>query len=217
MARPQDPRAKIELLKAAEAVFVEHGLERARVEEITSRAGRSKGSFYLHFSSKEEAFQQIIETLIARLESCVEEPPPVGPCDLEELFCIHIEKTVEIFEFVWLNRGVMGLLMLGGGSIDFGYLIEELEQQYRPKIEHWLRWGVEQGIHRKDLEIELISQLMAGAYDGLARRLIKLPRRPDIYAMMLEVERFMVRAVGTPEYIEHIDQMVINIEKKRQL
>lgn len=216
MARPQDPRAKIELLKAAEAVFVEHGLDRAKVEEITARAGRSKGSFYLHFSSKEEACRQIVETLIARLSSCVDEPPPPGACDLDELFCTQIEKAIETFEFLWVNRGVMGLLMSGGGSAAFGYLIEELEQQYQLVIERWLRWGVARGLYREDLDIELISLALAGAYDSLARRVIKQPRRPDLRAMVLEMERFVARAVGKPDYIEHFDRMVRNLEQKRK-
>jgi AcrR family transcriptional regulator len=215
MARPQDPRAKVELLRAAEAVFVEHGLDRAKVEEITARAGRSKGSFYLHFASKEEAFRQIVETLMARLSSCVDDPPPPGAVDLEELFRTQVERSVETFEFLWVNRGVMGLLMSGGGSAAFGYLIEELEQQYQQVLARWLMWGVAQGIYRKDLDIELISLALAGAYDGLARRVVKQPRRPDLRAMVLEMERFTARAVGTLDYIAQFDCMVRNLERKR--
>ncbi|MGZ3427448.1 MAG: TetR family transcriptional regulator, partial [Polyangia bacterium] len=61
MARPPDPNAKIDLLRAAEAVFAERGLDHAKVGEITERAGHSKGSFYLHFENKEDAFRQIVE------------------------------------------------------------------------------------------------------------------------------------------------------------
>ncbi|MCS6899099.1 MAG: TetR/AcrR family transcriptional regulator [Myxococcales bacterium] len=215
MARPQDPRAKIELLKAAEAVFVEHGLERARVEEITTRAGRSKGSFYLHFSSKEEAFRQIVETLVARLGSFVDEPPPPGPVDLEVLLRRQLERSIETFEFLWMNRGVVGLLMSGGGSAEFGYLIVELEQQYRQMIERWLRWGMAQGIYRNDMDADLISLALAGAYDSLARRVVKETKRPDLRGMLLEMERFVAHAVGTPEYIAQFDSMVNNLERKR--
>jgi AcrR family transcriptional regulator len=215
MARPQDPRAKIELLRAAEAVFVERGLERAKVEEITTRAGRSKGSFYLHFSSKEEAFRQIVETLVARLSSCVDEPPPPGPVDLEELFRGQLARSEETFEFLWVNRGVVGLLMSGGGSAEYGYLIEELEQQYQQVIGRWLRWGVARGIYRDNMDVDLISLALAGAYDSLARRVVKQTRRPDLRSMLLEVERFVAHAVGTPEYIAEFDSMVRNLERKR--
>src|SRR5688500_12820981 len=103
MARPVDPNAKIDLLRAAEAVFVEHGLERARVEEITARAGRSKGSFYLHFTSKEEAFRQIVETTIARMAGFLEQfdPDCCGPdAPLAQILETWFEREVDLFEFL---------------------------------------------------------------------------------------------------------------------
>src|SRR5215210_765850 len=72
MPRPADRRAKIDLLRAAEAAFTEHGLAAAKVEDITARAGVSKGAFYLHFESKEDCFRQIIEGFLARLAACIE-------------------------------------------------------------------------------------------------------------------------------------------------
>ena len=63
MARPIDPNLKIQLLAAAEAEFVRHGLESARVDDIVARAGRSKGSFYQYFESKDQVFRDLIENL----------------------------------------------------------------------------------------------------------------------------------------------------------
>jgi AcrR family transcriptional regulator len=54
------PRTKLpetrrdELMNAAETLFLEKGLGPTRIEEITQRAGVAKGTFYLHFPSKEE-------------------------------------------------------------------------------------------------------------------------------------------------------------------
>lgn len=42
------------LLDAAEAVLVEQGLVGATIDQITSRAGVAKGTFYLYFRSKDE-------------------------------------------------------------------------------------------------------------------------------------------------------------------
>src|SRR6188472_1728918 len=79
-ARPADPNAKVALLRAAEAEFVERGLDRARVEDITARAGRSKGAFYLHFTSKEDVFRQIVDHFLSRMSDCIEGEPPL-PAD----------------------------------------------------------------------------------------------------------------------------------------
>ena len=102
MPRPSDPNAKIKLLTAAEAEFVERGLNRAKVEGITARAGLSKGAFYLHFVSKEDAFRQLVETTLARLAHFVDAIPrdeadiPEG--DLGVFLAFWIDKDIEIFE-----------------------------------------------------------------------------------------------------------------------
>ena len=86
MSRPADRRAKIELLRAAEAVFVEHGLGASKVEDITARASVSKGAFYLHFESKEDCFRQIVEGFVAKLASCLDDgPPPPSALGLPEI------------------------------------------------------------------------------------------------------------------------------------
>src|ERR1700746_3369135 len=134
MGRPADRRAKIELLRAAESVFVEHGLGEAKVEDITGRAGVSKGAFYLHFESKEDCFRQIVEGFVAKLAACVGDGPPLpsDPCsdeDLGELFAHWHAHDLEMFEFCWQNRGLMSILFSGGGGASYAYLIDEFAER----------------------------------------------------------------------------------------
>src|SRR4051812_21838381 len=117
MSRPSDPNAKIKLLAAAEEVFVRSGLDDAKVEQITRRAGLSKGAFYLHFASKEDAFRQLIEAMVARMAQYIEgcrvdaaiTMPSVG-----DFLDFWVKQDAEMFEFVWQNRGLVGLLLEGG-------------------------------------------------------------------------------------------------------
>ncbi len=211
MARPVDPHAKIELLRAAEAVFVEHGLEKAHVEEITARAGKSKGSFYLHFSSKEEAFRQIVETTIARLAGYLEQMEPASlpePADLSEMIESWFELEVELFEFLWQNRGVMRLLLQGGGSADFGYLIDAFAERARERTKEWLRLSVERGHYRKDLDVEVASLVISGAYDRLARALVRLDKKPDIRGWVRGAQRVLLIGCCAPAVREVVDQSV---------
>src|SRR3954452_18282869 len=127
MPRPADPNAKIDLLRAAEAVFAERGLDDAKVEQITERAGHSKGSFYLHFTSKEDCFRQIIESALARLAACldedrIDESVRLPPAEHVAQWRAH---DLEMFEFIWTNRRVMRLMFEGGGSAQFRYLIDQ--------------------------------------------------------------------------------------------
>lgn len=56
-----------ELVKAALDLFVEKGFAGTRVEEVAARAGVSKGTLFLYFSSKEDLFKAVIRENIANL------------------------------------------------------------------------------------------------------------------------------------------------------
>jgi AcrR family transcriptional regulator len=75
-----------QILDAALAVFGEHGLADARLDDIAKRAGLSKGTIYLYFPNKEELFREVVRTsviaFIARAEALFElERDPVRSLD----------------------------------------------------------------------------------------------------------------------------------------
>jgi len=57
-----------ELLDAALDLFVEKGFAATRVEEVAARAGVSKGTLFLYFSTKDELFKAVVrENISGRL------------------------------------------------------------------------------------------------------------------------------------------------------
>lgn len=62
-SRRKDARPH-EILKAALDVFVSHGYEATRLEDVAERAGVSKGTIYLYFESKEELFAEVVRQAI---------------------------------------------------------------------------------------------------------------------------------------------------------
>jgi AcrR family transcriptional regulator len=68
-----------QILQAAVEVFGECGLANARLQDIATRAGVSKGTIYLYFPNKEALFREMIrQTAIAGIERA-EQNPPKGP------------------------------------------------------------------------------------------------------------------------------------------
>lgn len=55
-----------ELMNAAEALFLEKGVAATAIEEITTDAGVAKGTFYLHFSSKDEVHLALADRFSAQ-------------------------------------------------------------------------------------------------------------------------------------------------------
>jgi len=66
-ARPQ------EILEAALSVFAEKGFAATRMDDIAQRAGVTKGTIYLYFSSKEEVFKSLVRESIGGTISRVTE------------------------------------------------------------------------------------------------------------------------------------------------
>jgi AcrR family transcriptional regulator len=203
MARPSDVHAKIDLLRAAEQVFVESGLEKARVEDITARAGRSKGSFYLHFESKEDAFRQIVESFLARLAAMIDCPPdPNG--DFEAVVETWHEKDVELFEYFWQNRAVAKLLLHGGSSAQFRYMIDAFADRARINCKMLVEIGKERGYYRADVDADVAALVIAGAYDRVVRELVEASKKPNVRAWLGAMQDLLLRGLASkPAPLRH--------------
>jgi AcrR family transcriptional regulator len=204
--RTKDVSAKIRLLAAAEAVFVESGLDRAKVEDITKKAGLSKGAFYLHFESKEHAFRQLAESIISRMASYLDAEQGSGSsrADPAAYFRGRIEKDTELFEFMWQSRGLMRLLLEGGKSATFGYLIDEFAERACHSIAELLTMGVKDGLYDADLDVELTSVIISGAYDRIVRQMVKRRTKPDIAAWLEKVQRVVLFGIANDALREKV-------------
>jgi AcrR family transcriptional regulator len=220
VGRPADPHARVDLLRAAEEIFVEQGLDVAKVEDIAARAGRSKGAFYLHFDRKEDAFRQLVETMLAQLATRVDAGRSImvqsvgatgGPLLLDQ----WLEQDLIVFEFIWQNRRVMRLLLEGGKSHSFSYLVDEFAERCRVNIVQFLEWGIKQGIFRDHLDVELASLMFAGAYDRVARALVRADVKPDLTRICKSAQRVLVQGIVSNGVRELIDPRVKNRTSQR--
>jgi AcrR family transcriptional regulator len=215
MPRPADPNAKIDLLRAAEAVFAERGLDNAKVEEITERAGHSKGSFYLHFENKEDAFRQIVESTLARLATCldagrIDQSVRLPPAEHVQRWREH---DLDMFEFIWANRRVMRLMLEGGGSSEFGYLIDQFADRSRKQAAEAMKLGVRNGLYRADVDIDVASMVLAGGYDRVARELVRAERKPDLAKLLATLQRVCLTGIASERVAAVVDPPV----KKRKI
>lgn len=59
-------QTRARLIAAAAEVFAEHGIARASLEEISRRAGYTRGAFHWHFSTKEELLLAVLRERLAQ-------------------------------------------------------------------------------------------------------------------------------------------------------
>jgi len=206
MPRPSDPQARARLLAAARKAFVEKGLDRAKVEDITQAAGMSKGAFYLHFQSKEQAFTEILSEALSEVGAIVAQGhanvASLYEQGLEHLVAHFLEQDIKIFDVIWKHRAIMALVLIeGGGSADYQHLTEMFVQRIEKQVETLIEFGIERGYYRANLDPALAAKFCSGGFDRLACQMLREKKKPDVRALMMQAHLLVLHALGTPELI----------------
>lgn len=206
MSRTADPRAKITLLRAAEEVFAERGLAAAKVEDITKRAGLSKGAFYLHFESKEAALKHVVESFLARCGTYFAAPGdyPDVPEDGGELLDFSIERDAQMFEFLWRNRAILRILASCQG--EYAYLIETFRTEIDHRNRAWIEHFRSSGLFRPEVDVDLCSTLIGGAYNELTLKMMRWETRPPLEDWLRFAQETFTRAFGSRDLIEALER-----------
>src|SRR5690625_4610698 len=111
---------KITLIKAGMKLFAEKGYHKTSVQDIATKAGISKGAFYLSFASKEKfigtAIQYFYNELITKVNA-VED----SHTNKKRLFIKQIDV---ITTYVYNSREF--IMMLFREDVSFGHQAEQL-------------------------------------------------------------------------------------------
>jgi AcrR family transcriptional regulator len=87
-----------EILAAALACFKERGFTATRLEDVAAKAGVTKGTIYLYYSSKEELFKAVVRgelvPNIERLETAILDAPVPAAVLLEQLCTFWVQHMV---------------------------------------------------------------------------------------------------------------------------
>ncbi len=191
MARTADPTVHETLLEAARAEFGRVGLERAKVEDVVRRAGISKGAFYLHFQTKEDAFREILQRFLGALEEHARQRQE-AECRFEEALRaaggVNLEKALEfecqadadLLEILWRNRQILAAVDSAGGHST--RLVADFRRRIRALVADRIARRQAAGGLRRDVDPEVVADAIVGAYETFGRRMVDMKERPDLPA-----------------------------------
>lgn len=135
-----------ELLDAALELFLEKGYSATRVEEVAQRAGVSKGTLFLYFSSKEELFKAVVRANISgRFDEWAEELKTYEGTS-EELLTYCMTSWWERIGSTKAS-GIPKLMMAESGNFPelTQFFQQEVVQPGNELIQRILQRGVERG------------------------------------------------------------------------
>lgn len=139
---------RLHLLEASERLFGAFGFHRTTVPMIVAEAGCATGSFYLHFSNKEDIFAEVLHRLDARLDHILEESRLKCPDPVQRISCA-VESA---FLFLARNPHLAKILI-----VDSSGLGEQLEGARRKVI-----------VQRQQVVRQLLEQSTGGRSSGKA-------------------------------------------------
>jgi len=151
-----------ELLAAALELFVERGFAATRLEDVATRAGASKGTLYLYFTSKAELFKAVVRggilPAIAKAETLVEQSSGKAS-DLLRAVVSGIWRNVGNT----LLSGIPKLIIAESGNFPelARFYYEEVILRGLAVMAGILRRGIQQGEFRK-LDVEPTARAMMG-------------------------------------------------------
>ena len=200
MARPADPHARAALIAAARAEFMKKGLKGARIEDITAACGLSKGAFYLHATSKEALFGEVLGEFMSSLQTLIDqrreeterffcEQGAVEARDVtehsaryERLLAMSAEGDLRTVELMWAYRDVMQVLMRGSQGTDFESIVWGFVDREVSRVSEEFRRLQSSRALRTDVPSEVIGSLIVGTYVLLAQRMSQMEEKPDLAA-----------------------------------
>ena len=155
---------KEQILKVAEKMFSQKGYYETYVEDIIKEAKVGKGTFYRYFKSKEDLYTTLLKKILFNWEKyAFMDPAQLNSDNISGFFKELIKKSIKFFAenedlcniYLRVSPGLTRILET---------YINGFENQMLEYITIYLQKGVKLGIVRSDLNIELTSNIIAGAY-----------------------------------------------------
>lgn len=129
-------RTRARLLRAAKALFEQHGYRRTSVDEVARQSGVAKGTVYVHFKSKAELMLHVLleekRRLIVRFQPLFTQPMP------------PVERLRAYLELLLLTLSESPLsLKLMCQDQDLQLFLEELPEPLRAQVSTQQAQGLE--------------------------------------------------------------------------
>lgn len=179
------------LLEAGMAMLLQQGYNDLGIAALLEKTRIPKGSFYHHFSSKEDFAHQVIDLYMkevhAGLDACL------GDRNVPPLARVRgfFEGTVQKYR----GEGYLGCLLgglgqeLSGVSESFRRKVEECFNQIAGRIAITLQEAIDAGDLSADTDPHKMAELLVNCWEGAALRM-RLRRDP---APLLEMLDFYFR------------------------
>ena len=180
----------IAIKDAAKDLFWKHGLKRVSIEEICQKAGASKMTFYKFFPNKTELaktiFTDVVESGQTRFQEILKSDKPPST-KVKEILLMKLEGTNNISPEFMKD-------FYSGGDPELTAFVEQITVKTWENLRNDYKKAQEEGIFRKDFNIELLIKLKFKLAEVLEdENIVKLYGSPQ--EMILELANLLTYGI----------------------
>jgi AcrR family transcriptional regulator len=178
---PKDER-KEQLLAAALKAFGRGGYHGTHVADVVAEAGVARGTFYLHFESKHEVFEALVDRMLAIFLAARPPNPEPRIKTLADAEAVLRMSYRTVLGTIHEHRHLARLLFEEAVGIAKGFQ-GKLEQHYREwhrRVAETRQHLVNLGLADPDLDVEVTAEMVLGMTERVARRYLFGAVKPDL-------------------------------------
>ena len=195
---------KEKIVNGALELYMRMGVKSVNMDKVATNLGISKKTLYVYFDNKQDlvnhCFQkhydlvsEMINTTAAQFENAI-----------DELFAIDESCSLVMKQ---TNPYLLGELKRYYPNT--WALIEQLKQKVLFNImKKNLNKGVEQGIYRKEIDVDIIAKLMINRIDALINEEVFPLTHYDFRKLLTEIRTYHLRGVATLKGINYLEQKI---------
>lgn len=192
-ARELKSQTRAQILQAVRRVFAERGYHQASLSELLSAAQVARGTFYLHFDSKEAAFRALLEDLLERITG------QLRPVDTTSLPAAHDQLVDNLARALSLfsdepDLGRLVLRQAGGVSDDLASHLEHFYAGIAALAGRSLRAGQALKLVRPG-DVSQMARLVLGLFKEAAMLLAFSTHPPSARTLAREVLELALHGV----------------------
>lgn len=190
-------RTRAAIVAAARRVFERDGFLDSRLTDITAEAGVSTGSFYTYFSSKEEAFQAVLE--LVQDDMLHPGMPRLSPEDSSPAAVIEASNRA-YFQAYRRNARLMLLLdQVAATNPTFREVRRARSRAFAERNARAIRDLQERGLADPALDPTMAARALSGMVSRMAHNTYGLGEEAPLDLLVETATRLWVNALNLPD------------------
>jgi AcrR family transcriptional regulator len=185
--RPRSEAKRSRIIDAAMQHFAENGYHAARVGDIAAALGIAKGSIFQHFGSKDGLFFEVYKRAVRSFSKYLDAPADVRAAGFFDVLYYWLVRTEHLLREDWIPYRIS---LLGNYGTDL-VLKREINRFLTTEDPYgtvaFVRFGIERGELRNDMDIEMIVSLLDWTLERFQDALLTAELDPGLFRRQGEI------------------------------